>query len=109
MTSFAEGKSPNSQHQPVAAAGPKSLTDLLALADPERTLVNWLLRQRGASLADIITYTQAEPVVLQARLDNLVAAGFLTLDGDADRTLYKPSLISRQPRTTPEALWKAVE
>jgi hypothetical protein len=85
------------------------MTDLLTLADPERTLVNWLLRQRGASLADIVAHTQAEPAALQAMLDNLTATGFLILHEDADPAVFKPNLVSRRPRTMPEKLWKAVE
>jgi hypothetical protein len=109
MTSPAQGEVPHPRHQPVATAGPKTMSDLLTLADPERTLVNWLLRQRGASLADIVAYTQTEPAALQAMLDNLTAAGFLSLHDDADPAVFKPNLVSRRPRTMPEKLWKAVE
>lgn len=109
MTSPAPGEAPSSQNQPIAAAGPKTMLDLLALATPERSLINWLLRQRGACLADIVAHTQAEPSALQAMLDNLITAGFLTRDDGADPAVFKPNLVSRKPCTLPETLWKAVE
>ncbi|MBD2113433.1 MULTISPECIES: hypothetical protein [Cyanophyceae] len=109
MTSPAEREAPNFQHRPVGSAGPKTMTDLLALAEPERTLLNWLLRQRGASLADIMAHTQAEPAAIQAMLDNLMATGFLILHNDAAPPVFKPNLISRKPRAMPEELWESVE
>ncbi|MEA5451458.1 hypothetical protein VB780_22960 [Leptolyngbya sp. CCNP1308] len=85
------------------------MTDLLILADPERALVNWLLRQRGASLADILAHTQAEPATVHATLDNLIAEGFLSVSEATDPAIFKPNLISRRPRTIPDQLWKSVE
>ncbi|WP_228052311.1 helix-turn-helix domain-containing protein, partial [Nodosilinea sp. LEGE 07298] len=96
-------------HQWTAAAGPKLMTDLLGLPDAERTLVNWLVRQRGASLADIVAHTQAEPAAVQNMLDNLLAAGFLTTDEASNPALFKPNLVSRKPRTVPDKLWNALD
>ncbi|PZV09281.1 MAG: hypothetical protein DCF32_02880 [Leptolyngbya sp.] len=109
MTSPGQGEVPDPQNQPIAAAGPKTMTDLLGLAAPERSLINWLLRQRGASLADIVAHTQAAPATIQTMLGDLTAAGFLTLHNDVDPAVYKPNLVSRKPRILPEKLWKAVE
>lgn len=109
MTSPAEGEALHPQLRPAATAGPKTMTDLLTLAEPERTLLNWLLRQRGASLADIMAHAQAEPAAIEAMLDNLTTAGFLILHNDADPAVFKPNLVSRQPRTMPDELWKSVE
>ncbi|MBW4461264.1 MAG: hypothetical protein KME47_13645 [Nodosilinea sp. WJT8-NPBG4] len=75
----------------------------------QRTLLNWLLRQRGASLANIMAHTQAEPAAIQAMLNNLTAARFLILHDDADPAVFKPNLVSRQLRTMPEELWESVE
>ncbi len=85
------------------------MTDLLALADPERTLVNWLVRQRGASLPDIMAQTQTDPAAVEAMLNDLVATGFLTLDEAVAPPKFKPNLISRKPRTVPDRLWHALE
>ncbi|MBE9108628.1 MarR family transcriptional regulator [Nodosilinea sp. LEGE 07298] len=85
------------------------MTDLLGLPDAERTLVNWLVRQRGASLADIVAHTQAEPAAVQNMLDNLLAAGFLTTDEASNPALFKPNLVSRKPRTVPDKLWNALD
>lgn len=109
MTSPTQGEAPHPRQPPAASSGPRTMTDLLALADPERTLVNWLLRQRGASLADILAHTQVEPATMQAMLDTLIAGGFLTVNPAADPAIFKPNLVSRKPRTMPEKLWKAVE
>ena len=104
MTYPANGETPTPQ---TAGAGPKTMTDLLVLPDSERTLVNWLVRQRGASLADIVAHTQAEPAAVQEMLDKLLTAGFLTVDEASD--LFKPNLVSRKPRTVPDKLWNALD
>ncbi|PSN15417.1 hypothetical protein C7293_07265, partial [filamentous cyanobacterium CCT1] len=93
--------------QQTAGAGPKTMADLLVLPDAERTLVNWLVRQRGASLADIVAHTQTEPAAVQAMLDNLLTAGFFTVDEAS--ALFKPNLVSRKPRTLPDKLWNALD
>lgn len=88
---------------------PKTMTDLLALADSERTLMNWLVRQRGAPLGDIVAHTQAEPAAAQTMVAALVAAGFLTVDTATDPPIFKPNLVSRKPRTVPDRLWQALD
>jgi len=105
MTNPAQGQAPNPQRP----TGSKTMTDLLALADAERTLVNWLLRQRGACLADIVAHTQIELAATEAMLNDLIAAGFLVYDVSADPAVYKPNLVSRKPRTVPDQLWNAID
>jgi hypothetical protein len=85
------------------------MADLLALPDAERTLVTWLMRQRGASLGDVVAHTQAEPDAMQAMLDTLVSGGFLSVDETTDPAVFHPSLVSRKPRTVPDRLWSALE
>ncbi|MGG6238976.1 hypothetical protein ACQ4N7_10075 [Nodosilinea sp. AN01ver1] len=109
MTHPDHGETPAPRQRPAASAGPKTMTDLLVLPDAERTLVNWLVRQRGASLADIVAHTQAEPAAVQTTLDNLLSAGFLTVDEASDPALFKPNLVSRKPRTVPDKLWNALD
>ncbi|MBE9158463.1 MarR family transcriptional regulator [Nodosilinea sp. LEGE 06152] len=109
MTYPAHGETPAPRQQQPHGTGPRTMTDLLGLPDPERTLVNWLVRQRGASLADILAHTQTEPAAVQATLDNLLTAGFLTVDEASDPALFKPNLVSRKPRTLPDQLWNALD
>ncbi|WP_035990575.1 helix-turn-helix domain-containing protein [Leptolyngbya sp. KIOST-1] len=85
------------------------MTDLLGLADPERTLVNWLVRQRRASLADIVAHTQMEAAAAQALVDKLLAGGFLVVEDGSNPAIFKPNLVSRKPRTVPDKLWNALE
>lgn len=94
---------------PPDRTGPKTMTDLLALADRERTLMNWLVRQRGASLVDIVAHTQGDPAIAQTMLDDLIARGFLLTDATADGVVFKPHLVSRKPRTVPDQLWNALD
>lgn len=108
MTDPVQRETPDSGQQH-GVAGPKTMTDLLALADPERTLVNWLVRQRGASLADIVAHTQLAPAAAQEMLANLLATGFLTLDEAAEPPKFRPNLISRKPRRVPDRLWNALD
>ncbi|WP_017300801.1 MarR family transcriptional regulator [Nodosilinea nodulosa] len=109
MSHPAHGDPPAPRQQQSAGAGPKTMTDLLLLADPERTLVNWLVRQRGASIAEIAVHLGTEPTLVQALLDDLIAAGFVTVDLTSDPAVFKPNLISRKPRTVPDQLWKALD
>ncbi|MGB3309170.1 MAG: helix-turn-helix domain-containing protein [Nodosilinea sp.] len=109
MTHPAHGETPDSRQQRTPKAGPKTMTDLLGLPDPERTLVNWLVRKRGASLADIVAHTRAEPAAVQAMLNDLLATGFLAVDDVSGPAVFKPNLVSRQPRTVPDRLWNAID
>lgn len=69
--------------------------------------MNWLVRQRGACLSAVVAHTQMEPAAVEAMLNDLMAAGFLTLDEAAEPSQFKPNLISRKPRTVPDQLWNA--
>jgi DNA-binding IclR family transcriptional regulator len=85
------------------------MADILTLADPERTLMNWLVRQRAASLADVVAHTQTDSTLAQGRLNALVAAGFLNVDDTADPIIFKLNLVSRQTRSLPDELWQAFD
>ncbi|MBE9141534.1 hypothetical protein IQ254_30830 [Nodosilinea sp. LEGE 07088] len=85
------------------------MTDLLALADPERTLMTWLVRQRGATLTDIAAYTQTPPDLAQATVDSLMAAGFLKVDDTMTPAIFRPHLVSRQTRRVPDHIWHCLE
>lgn len=118
MRNPAQGESSPPPHRP-PSAGPKTMTDLLALADPERSLLNWLVRQRRASLADMIAHTQADPAAVQAMVDGLIRDGFLIpleegarVEGtqvEDSSVMFKPNLLSRKPRTVPDQIWKALD
>jgi hypothetical protein len=105
-TSFQEdGPTP---HPQANAAGPKTMTDLLALADAERTLVNWLVRQRGASLAEIAMQLHHPLEEAEAMVEALIELGFLTADASVEPTVFKPNLVSHRPRAVPGSLWDAL-
>lgn len=86
----------------------KTMTDLLSLPDTERTLMNWLVRQRQASLTDILAYVGGDSETTQAMLEQLIQTGFLVASDASEGVVFKPNLVSRKTRTLPNQVWDAL-
>jgi uncharacterized membrane protein affecting hemolysin expression len=71
--------------------------------------MNWLLRQRSASLADMVAHTKASPEVVEAMVDQLTDQGFVVCDQTTKPAVFKPNLVARKSRTVPDRLWQALE
>jgi hypothetical protein len=83
------------------------LGDLLELPEPQRRLVQWMMRRGPATLAEVAAHTgQSEQA--RATLDALVQQGALQeLRGDGARR-YRAHLARRAGRHLPAHIWQAL-
>jgi predicted transcriptional regulator len=98
--------------------GTKTMADLLFLPDPERGLMNWLLRQRSASLTEVATYLAGDETTsaecnlegnARSLLEKLAAEGFLQTTESEGQIRYQPCLASRRGRQVPSNIWDALD
>lgn len=98
--------------------GTKTMADLLFLPELERSLMNWLLRQRSASLAEVVSYLAEDEVVYAGRnpeeiarslLEKLTVEGFLQVTESEGQICYQPCLASRRGRQVPSNIWNALD
>ncbi len=82
----------------------QTMTDVLLLNDAERSIVNWVLRQRRSTLAQLSAQFRQSPEALSALLDQLVAAGFL-LETVGQ---YRVAVRTKPYRPSTEQLWDAL-
>ncbi|MGC1308573.1 MAG: hypothetical protein WA885_15210 [Phormidesmis sp.] len=82
------------------------MSDILTLEDAERSVVNWVLRQRRSTLAQISQQLQKSPIELCPMLDRLVADGFLSKSAETGR--YQISVRTKPQRSGSEHLWDAL-
>lgn len=91
-----------------ATSTPRSMADILFLPESERTLLNWLLRQRTATLAEIAEFLgQSEPEA-QLLLESFIQAGFVQLVS-TDPLVYQPLLKIQKERRVPNQVWDALK
>jgi len=84
----------------------RTMTDILSLAAAERAVVNYVLKQRRSSFAQIAQHTQTSSDDLQPMLDKLVADGFLSKDIDVGN--YQIAVRTKPHRPGAEQLWDAI-
>lgn len=87
----------------------KTMADLLFLPELERGLMNWLLRQRSASLTEVINYLAEDEATVRSRLEKLAAEGFLQATESEGQLCYQPCLASRRSRQVPSNIWNALD
>ncbi|MFM7425341.1 MAG: hypothetical protein ACKO7W_10185 [Elainella sp.] len=88
------------------ASPTRTMADLLFLPDGERSLVNWLLREQRASLADAATFLNQSEAETAALLQGLIEQGFVQ---QVDQTHYQAKLQVRKGRNVPKQIWDALE
>lgn len=89
------------------ASPTRTMADLLFLPDLERSLINWLLRQQSATLADAALYLEQSEADAATLLQDLIDQGFVQLDADSRQ--YQPKLQVRKGRKVPTNIWDALE
>lgn len=89
--------------------GTKTMADLLFLPELERGLMNWLLRQRSASLAEVATYLAETEEIARSHLEKLTTEGFLQSTEAEGGLSYQPCLASRRGRQVPSNIWNALD
>jgi hypothetical protein len=84
------------------------LGDLLELPEPQRWLVQWMMRRGPATLAEVAAHTGQSEQAARATLDALVQQGALQeLRGDGARR-YRARLARRAGRHLPARIWQAL-
>ncbi|MBD1845591.1 hypothetical protein H6F89_19695 [Cyanobacteria bacterium FACHB-63] len=89
--------------------GTKTMADLLFLPELERGLMNWLLRQRSASLSEVANYLAEDEAIARSHLEKLAAEGFLQSTESEGHVCYQPCLASRRGRQVPSTIWNALD
>jgi predicted ArsR family transcriptional regulator len=87
----------------------RTMADLLFLPDTERSLMNWLLRQQSATLAEVAAHLNETEAAAQLLLKALTDQGFVQLVQQAEQSHYHPKLTVRKGRKVPPKIWDALE
>lgn len=97
-------QSPASDDRPT-----RTMADLLFLPETERGLMNWLLRQKSASLAEVAAQLMQDEAIAQTALDELIAQGFVRSVEINSQMQYQPCLTSRRGRQVSTNIWNALD
>ena len=86
-----------------------SMADVLALPDPLRELVNWILRKNVVSLQDAMAQVGQDEATTRSMLASLVDKGFVREMLIRGEPHYKVRIASRTRRALPSNLWRALD
>ena len=86
-----------------------SMADILALPDPLRELVNWMLRKDVVSLQDAMARVGQDEATTRSTLAALVDKGFVREMLIRGEPHYKVRITSRARRALPSNLWRALD
>lgn len=89
--------------------GTKTMADLLFLPERESGLMNWLLRQRSATLTEIANHLAEEEASARSLVEKLATEGFLQETESEGQICYQPCLASRRGRQVPSNIWNALD
>lgn len=85
------------------------MSDLLALAEPECGLLNWMIRQGQVTFADVAARLGKEEAQVRQILDGLLQKGYIReIEMRAAKT-YCVRLAPKRGRELPSDLWKALD
>ena len=84
-----------------------TMLDVLSLADAERSIVHYVMRQRRSTIAQLSHHFSKTVAEIQPLLHQLVAAGFLSKDLKSDS--YQIAISSRPRRPSAEKLWDIID
>lgn len=65
------------QQEPDNSSASLSMSDILALPDEQRRIVNWLMRHKGSTLSAVAQYLGEDEATAKSTLDNLVEQGIV--------------------------------
>ncbi len=85
----------------------RTMTDVLTLAETQRLLVNWILRNREASIDQLSEQLQQNRQTLLPLLEELILDGFIYKD--IQNGHYKTTIRTRLNRKVPQKIWDALE
>jgi len=82
-------------------------SDMLALPEEERHLLQWLTRRGRASAEEAAGQFGLDPAAARSLLEALAKRGFVKGEGDESHEVYQPRPGSmRTARTLPDGLWR---
>ena len=87
----------------------KTMADLLFLPKMERTLMNWLLRQQNATLAEIADRIAKDLDDTLVILEELIEQGFLKSVECEGEIRYEPCLVARKRRGSRTKVWDVLD
>lgn len=88
---------------------PRQMTDILFLSEDERALVHAVLqRGRMPGPAAFTVLPNLESDAVQGLLDQLVAGGYLSTEGEDDTLVYTSHLSSRPGRSLSANIWQVL-
>ena len=84
----------------------RTMIDVLSLADVERSVVYYIIRQQRSTLAQLSHHFNKTVADIQPLINQLVTDGFLSKDPKSDS--YQIAIISRSQRLSAEKLWDMI-
>ena len=92
------------------------MADVLALPDPLRQLINWMMRRGEVSLAEVVAHIgqmehesgEKDEEVARTMLEELVEQGFVREIEVEGELRYRPQFAPRRGRQLPEEIWQAL-
>jgi len=86
-----------------------TMSDVLDMPDGQRQLINWLLRQRIADLAQVAHFLDCDEAAVRETLAGLVEGGLVREFEQRGTLRYQVRLAPKRGRTMPENLWQALD
>lgn len=84
----------------------RTMLDVLSLADVERSVVYYIMRQRRSTLAQLSYRFNKATEDIQPLPNQLITDGFLSIDPKSDS--YQIAIGSRHQRSSAEKLWDSI-
>ena len=85
------------------------MSDLLALPEPLRGLLKWMMRQGQVNFADVTAFLDQDEEHTRILLASLRDRGFVRATEICGLTHYAVRLGARRGRALPSHLWQALE
>jgi len=86
-----------------------TMAEVLSLPDDVRRLINWMMRQRAATLAEAARFMQCDETAAGGRLADLVEQGFVREFELRGTHYYQVRLAPKRGRAMPADLWQALD
>ncbi len=85
------------------------MADLLNMPDDQRQLINWLLRQKTAVLAEVVRFMGRDEAAARDLLTGLVEQGLVREFEQRGTLCFQVRLAPKRGRAMPANLWQALD
>ncbi|MBN1487051.1 MAG: hypothetical protein JW981_05370 [Anaerolineae bacterium] len=86
-----------------------SMADVLALPDPLRNLVNWMIREQQVELTEIMEYADQDRNATASMLESLLEKGLVSKNERQGKVYYRIRLAPKRRREIPLNIWESME